>query len=68
MRRQGHFTGDMRSEGAIVFVNTLQATAMHQSAPVPYQVAFIGCNEEGLHQFRLNVVRPRYASASQSVN
>ena len=58
----------MLSEGSIVFVRTLQPMAMHQSPPVPYQVEFIGCNEGGLHQFRLNVVRPRYGSAMQSIN
>jgi hypothetical protein len=58
----------MLPEGAIIFVRTLQATAMYQSAPIPYQVEFIGCNDDGLHQFRLNVVQPRYGSASQSIN
>jgi hypothetical protein len=58
----------MLPEGAIVFVRTLQPTAIHQRSPVPYQAEFIGCNGDGLHQFRLNVVRPRYGNSAQCVN
>jgi len=58
----------MLPEGAIVFVRVLQPTALRPAPPIPYQVEFVGCDSEGLHQFRLNTVRPRYSHAGQNVN
>jgi len=58
----------MLPEGAIVFVRVLQPTAMRQSSPTAYKVEFIGCDPEGMHQFRLNTVQPRYHQESQPVN
>ena len=58
----------MLPEGAIVFVRMLQPTAMRQSAPMAYKVEFIGCDPDGMHQFRLSAVQPRYHQESQSAN
>jgi hypothetical protein len=58
----------MLPDGALVFVRVLQPTALRQAPPMAYKVEFIGCDPEGLHQFRLSSVRPRYSSDSSSVN
>ena len=58
----------MLPEGALVFVRVLQSTAMQQSPPMAYRVEFIGCDPEGLHQFRLSTVQPRYSREAQPVN
>jgi hypothetical protein len=58
----------MLPEGAMIFVRMLQPTAMRQAPPVPYHVEFIGCDAEGMHQFRLNAVQPRYGHEPPSVN
>jgi hypothetical protein len=58
----------MLADGAIVFVRMLQATAAQPSPPMAYKVEFIGCDPEGLHQFRLNVVQPRYSPEGPTVN
>lgn len=58
----------MLPEGALVFVRMLQPTALRQAPPVAYKVEFIGCDPEGLHQFRLNTVRPHYNQEVLSVN
>jgi hypothetical protein len=58
----------MLPEGALVFVRILQPTAVRPSPPIAYKVEFIGCDPEGLHQFRLNAVQPRYSPESPAVN
>ena len=58
----------MLPEGAIVFVRVLQPTALRQSSPMAYKVEFIGCDPDGLHQFRLTAVQPRYSSETPALN
>jgi hypothetical protein len=58
----------MLPDGALVFLRMLQPIALRQSPPMPYQVAFIGCDPEGHHQFRLNPVHPRYNHEAVNVN
>jgi hypothetical protein len=58
----------MLPEGAIVFLRMLQPTTMRQSPPMAYKVEFIGCDPDGLHQFRLSSVQPRYSTDSSPVN
>ena len=58
----------MPPEGAIVFVRMLQPMALRQSPPIAYKVEFIGCDPDGLHQFRLSSVQPRYSTDCPSVN
>lgn len=58
----------MLPDGAMVFLRVLHPTALHQSPPTAYHVEFIGCDPEGLHQFRLNSVHPRYGGESPRVN
>jgi hypothetical protein len=58
----------MLPEGALVFVRILQPVAVRPSPPIAYRVEFVGCDPEGLRQFRLNTVQPRYCSESSSVN
>lgn len=58
----------MLPDGVIIFIRMLQPTALRQAPPVPYQVEFIGCDAEGMHQFRLNVVQPRYGHEPASVH
>lgn len=58
----------MLPEGAMIFVHMLQPTAMRQEPPVPYHVEFICCDAEGMHQFRLNTVQPRYGHELPSIH
>ena len=58
----------MLPEGAIVFVRMLQPTSLRQSSPMAYKVEFIGCDPDGLHQFRLTAVQPRYSSEAPPIN
>jgi len=58
----------MLPEGAIVFVRVLQPTALRQSSPMAYKVEFIGCDPDGLHQFRLTAVQPRYSPETPALN
>lgn len=58
----------MLPDGAMVFVRVLNPQTLYQTPPVVYRVEFIGCDPEGLHQFRLNAVRPRYSSDPHPVN
>lgn len=58
----------MLPEGAIVFVRMLQPTALRQSSPMAYKVEFIGCDPDGLHQFRLTAVQPRYSPETPALN
>jgi hypothetical protein len=58
----------MLPEGAIVFVRMLQPLSARQTSPMAYRVEFIGCNESGLHQFRLNSVQPRYSAEAPPLN
>ena len=58
----------MLPDGAVVFVRTLQPTAQRPSSPMVYKVEFIGCDPDGLHQFRLNSVQPRYNADVPPVN
>ena len=58
----------MLPEGAIVFLRVLQSMALQPSPPIAYRVEFIGCDPEGLHQFRLSSVQPRYSPDSPPVN
>jgi len=58
----------MLPEGAMVFVRTLQPTALRQAPPVPYHVEFIGCDPDGMHQFRLSAVQPRYGHEPMPLN
>jgi hypothetical protein len=44
----------MLPEGAFVFVRVLRPIAPQENPPIPYQVEFIGCDPDGLHQFRLD--------------
>ena len=55
-------------DGAVVFVRTLQPTAQRPASPTVYKVEFIGCDSDGLHQFRLNSVQPRYNAEVPPVN
>jgi hypothetical protein len=50
----------MLPDGAMVFLRVLQPTASQQPPPSAYQVEFIGCHQNGHHQFRLRPVHPRY--------
>ena len=57
----------MLPEGAMIFVRTLQPTALRLEPPVPYHAEFIGCDTEGMHQFRLSDVHPRYGRQPLSI-
>jgi hypothetical protein len=58
----------MLPDGAMVFIRALQPQSPGQSPPNVYKVEFIGCDPEGLHQFRLNAVHPRHSDVTPSVN
>lgn len=58
----------MLPDGALVFVRVLQPAGLRQTPPMAYKVEFIGCDPDGLHQFRLSSVRPRYSSDPPTVN
>jgi hypothetical protein len=58
----------MLPEGAIVFVRTLHSVEAIHPVPEVYKVEFIGCAEDGLRQFRLNSVQPRYSAEVSSLN
>jgi hypothetical protein len=58
----------MLPDGAMVFVRMLQPNGLRQFPPSVYHVEFIGCDPEGLRQFRLNPVHPRYNQEPESVN
>jgi hypothetical protein len=58
----------MLSEGSIIFVRSIQPTALHRANPIPYEAEFVGCNPDGNHQFRLNGVQPRRSREDYSVN
>ena len=58
----------MLPEGAMVFLRGLEPTDLRQTPPAAYKVEFIGCDQDGYHQFRLNPVHPQYSSESLKVN
>jgi hypothetical protein len=58
----------MLRDGAIVFLRALPSIAQKQAPPAVYKVEFIGCDAEGLHQYRLSSVHPRYGEDAVSVN
>jgi hypothetical protein len=58
----------MLPDGAMVFICALLSEGPGQVPPNIYKVEFIGCDPEGLHQFRLNAVQPRHSRATPSVN
>jgi hypothetical protein len=58
----------MLPEGAVVFVRALQPIAQRPSSPTAYKVEFICRDPDGLHQFRLNPVQPRYNADVPPVN
>ena len=58
----------MLHDGALVFVRILQPNGDRQFPPEVYQVEFIGCDSEGLREFRLNPVLPRYSNQTHPVN
>ena len=58
----------MLAEGALVFIRTLQPTAPQRSFPIAYEAEFIGCDNQGCHEFRLNPVQPRHGRNRFPVN
>ena len=58
----------MLSDGSIIFVRPILATATHRANPIPYEAEFVGCSPKGYHQFRLNGVQPRYGRENFMVN
>jgi hypothetical protein len=58
----------MLPDGAMVFVRMLQPDGVRQFPPSVYQVEFIGCDPEGLRQFGLNPMQPRYSQETDPVS
>lgn len=58
----------MLAEGSIIFVRSIQPTALHCANPIPYEAEFVGCSPEGNHQFRLSGVQPRHNRGNYTVN
>ena len=53
----------MLPEGSLIFVRLLQSTSMNPTIPVAFETGFLGQDERGRYQFRLNPVIPKYAGA-----
>ena len=58
----------MLSEGALVFIRTLQPGSLQRSFPIAYEAEFIGCDARGSHEFRLSAVQPRRGHSRFPVN
>jgi hypothetical protein len=58
----------MLSEGSLIFVRPIQATALYRASPIPYEAEFVGCSPEGHHQFRLIGVQPRHNRKNYTVD
>lgn len=56
------------SEGAIIFVRTIQSAYLHRPNPIAFEVESLGYDADGQQQFRLSAAQPRHAQTRYSVN
>ncbi len=58
----------MLGEGALVFIRMLEPTSLQRSSPISHEAEFIGCDQQGCHEFRLSPVQPRHSRKLFAIN